>query len=101
MTCISEITSGNFNNQFDKFNECILNVINKHAPVQKASRKQKRLLLKPWITTQLFDAICRTQKLSKTHFKSGDLSKIANYKIFSNDLIQNKENSKKQFFLMN
>ena len=69
ITCISEINFDNFNNQFNKFNECILNVINKHAPMLKAKRKQKRLLMKPWITTELFDAIRRKQKFYKTHLK--------------------------------
>ena len=99
--CFSEINSDNLNAEFNKFNECILNVINKHAPMQKASRKQKRLLMKPWITKELIDTIRRKQKLYKTHFKSGDPSKIAYYKKFSNDLTRKKESCKKKFFLMN
>ena len=39
ITCVCDINSDNFNDQFNKFNECILNVINKHAPMRKASRK--------------------------------------------------------------
>ena len=75
-------------------------VINKRAPMRKASTKQKRLLIKTWITTELFDAIRRKQKLYKTHFKSDDPSKIAHNKQFSNNLTRKKERSKKQFFFL-
>jgi len=36
-----------FDNKFDKLINAISTVINKHALLQTASRKQKRILLKP------------------------------------------------------
>ena len=47
ISCISKINFINFNDPFIKLNESILKVNNKHAPMRKASRKQKRLLIKP------------------------------------------------------
>ena len=44
---IPEITPDNFNEEFNISNEVILKVVNKHAPLKFASRKQKRLLQKP------------------------------------------------------
>ena len=54
--------------------------------------------MKPWITTEIFDAIRRKQKLYKTHFKSGDPSQIACYKNFSNDQLERKEQETIIFF---
>ena len=58
---IPEITPANFNEEFNTFNEVILKMVNKHAPLKFANRKQKRLLQKPWITKDIFDAIRRKQ----------------------------------------
>jgi len=44
---IPDITPDNYNNEFNKFRDNILNEVNKHAPLKTASRKQKRLMLKP------------------------------------------------------
>ena len=54
---ILEITPANFNEEFNIFNKVILKVVNKHSPLKFPSRKQKRLLQKPWITKDIFDAI--------------------------------------------
>ena len=35
---------------FDKFIEIIKSTINAHAPLKIASRKQRKLLSKPWLT---------------------------------------------------
>ena len=95
---IPEITQANFIEEFNIFNEVILKVVNKHAPLKFASRKQKRLLQKPWITKNVFDAIRRKQKMYKTHFKSGDPHKIAKYKRYANKVNHLKEISKKNYF---
>ena len=44
------------------------------------------------------DAIRRKQKMYKTHFKSGDLHKIAKYKKYANKVNHLKEISKKNYF---
>ena len=69
---IPEITPANFNEEFDTFNEVILKVVNKRAPLKFASRKRKRLLQKLWITKDIYEAIRRKQKMYKTHFKRRD-----------------------------
>jgi len=48
---IPDITPDNYNNEFDKFRDIILNVVNKHAPLKTASRKQKRLQVALFIKT--------------------------------------------------
>ena len=47
----------------------ILNrAINIFAPLEKLSRFQRRLKMKPWITRELFKSIKTKQKLYSTHF---------------------------------
>ena len=46
----SNITANSFNEHFNQMMNAILAVINLHAPLQNATRKQKRLFQKPWRT---------------------------------------------------
>ena len=98
MNLSPEINPVNFNLEFDKFNQCILNVINRHAPFSTVSRKHKRLLQKPWITKGIFTSIRHKQKLYNTHYKSGDTLKIDFYKRYANKLTHLKTISKKNYF---
>jgi len=82
--------------EFDRFlTITILKVIDKHAPLTSTTRKQKRLLQKPWITKEIYNGIRQKQRMYNTHFKSGDPMKIALYKKFVNKLNHKKELSKK------
>ena len=62
--------------EFEAFNNVILQIINKHAPITTVSRKQKHLMSKPRITKRLFVSIRHKQSLYKTHFKSNNIEKI-------------------------
>ena len=95
---IPEITTANFNTEFNMFNKVILKVVNEHAPLKFASTKQKRLLHKPWISKDIYDVIRRKQKMYKTHFKSGDAHKTAKYKKSANKVNHLKEISKINYF---
>ena len=44
------VNRDNFNKIFDQFVNLFAKIINKHAPLQRLSRKQKKLASKPWIT---------------------------------------------------
>ena len=50
MNHLPVITPENYMLEFEAFNNVILQIINKHAPISTVSRKQKCLMLKPWIT---------------------------------------------------
>ena len=41
------------NDQFETFLSIFRKVVDKHAPLKKASRKEKRLHAKPWLTRGL------------------------------------------------
>ena len=92
------LTPENYMSEFETFNNVILQIINKHAPITTVSRKQKRLMSKPWITKGLFVSICHKQILYKTHFKSNNIEKIMFFKKYSNKLTHLKSLCKKRYF---
>ena len=69
---LPSITNKNFNEIFNMFVDQIWQVVNKHAPLKKISRKHKRLQKKPWLTTELLSSINMKRKLHKTHFLIGN-----------------------------
>ena len=47
----------NFDSAFDNFVACISYMIDKHAPLKRLSRKQQKLVKKPWITKGILTSI--------------------------------------------
>ena len=76
----------------------ILAVINLHAPLQNATRKQKRLFQKPWITKGLITSIKHKQRLYRTHFLKGNSSERQFYKKYANTLTRLKNLFKKMYY---
>ena len=50
-------------NQFEKNFEVFSNNVNTIAPIKNASRREKRLLAKPWLSRGLVDSFTRKNKL--------------------------------------
>ena len=75
---------------FNMFVDQICQVVNKHAPLKKVSRKHKRLQKKPWLTIELLSSINMKRKLYKTHFLNGNPVQKIFYKKFSNKLTKMK-----------
>ena len=86
MNYLPVITPKNCMSEFEKFDNVILQIINKHAPITTVSRKQKRLMSKLRITKELFVSIRHKQSLYKTRFKSNYIEKIMFFKKYSNKL---------------
>ena len=61
----SSVTRESLDDSFSKLVQTLSKVIEKHAPLQKASRKQKRIMQKPWLTKGLLTSIKNKQKLHK------------------------------------
>ena len=70
----SNITANSFNKHFNQMMNAILAVFNMHAPLQNATRKQKQLFQKPWITKGLITSIKHKQRFYRTHFLKGNSS---------------------------
>ena len=93
----SNITANSFNEHFNQMMNAILAVINQHAPLQNATRKQKRLFQKPYITG-LITSIKHKQRLYRTHFLKGNSSERQFYKKYANKLTRLKNLSKKMYY---
>ena len=96
---LNDITVDNYNFIFSKFLQIVRSAIDFYAPLRQASRKQKRIQSKPWLTKGLLVSIKRKQKLYRSHFMSHDLEKQQFYKQYSNKLNKNKYKAKKFFFV--
>ena len=94
----SSVTPEILDNSFNKLVDCITRVIDKHAPLQKASRSQKRILQKPWLTKGLLTSIKTKQMMYKNYFLSGNDLEKSLYKVYANKLTRVKNLSKKLFY---
>ena len=73
LACGNELSPYAFN---DHFTQLISAIIDKHAPLQKASRRQKRIQRNPWLTKGILISVKQKQKLNRTHFLNGDALSI-------------------------
>ena len=74
------------------------NVLNKHAPLQKLSRKEKRLSEKPWISKGILKSIKTKNRLFRTHYRSSDPNKKLIYKKYLNKLTHIKNRSMQLYY---
>ena len=88
----------NFNKTFDQFVNLIAKIIDKHAPLQRLSRKQKKLACKPWITKGILISIRKKNAMFRTHFIKGNLAEKNLFQLYSNTLTRIKALSKKIYF---
>ena len=59
-------------------------IVNKHAPLKKATKSKRKQLSKPWLTQGLLKSIKRKQKMYISHFFSKNPVKVKEYKQYSN-----------------
>ena len=98
MSVVDTLTENNVNDIFNEFYSSLTSTINIHAPLKKVSRKQKRLINKPWITKGLLMSIKKKQKMHKTHcIKGSPIDKIC-YKTYSNVPTKVKNFAKKLYY---
>ena len=93
-----KLDENNFDQVFSTFMEVIKITINRHAPLRKLTRRQKRLNKKPWITNGILISIKKKQKLYRTHFLSSNPINRIIYEKYSNMLTRVKAASKKLYF---
>ena len=83
---------------FDNFMEIIKSIINAHAPLKIASRKQRKLLSKPWPTKGVQISIRYKKKLHQSFYVGGNAERKSYHKKYANKLTKVKELSKKLHF---
>ena len=93
-----ELNDYNFNRRFRDFIEIVKSKIDKHAPLKKLTRKQRKLKCKPWITRGILTSIKRKQKLYISHFIKGDTDRQNVYKKYANKLTKIKFISKQMYY---
>ena len=76
----------------------VKDIVNKHAPLKKATNSKMKQLNKPWLTQGLLKSIKRKQKMSKSHFFSKNSMKIKEYKQYSNLLNKMKAKAKDKYY---
>ena len=73
-------------------------ITNYHAPLRKASKRQRKRLERPWITKSIMHSIKQKHKLVKTHLYSTDPGKVKEYEAYSNKLNRIIHAAKKNHF---
>ena len=82
----SSISASNFDFHFNNLVIGINKVIEKHAPLQKVSRKLSQIRQKPWMTKGLLISIKNKQKLYCNFFLKGTAFGKYFYKAYANKL---------------
>ena len=77
---------------------CRKQFIDKHAPLKLFSRRQRRLLKKPWITKGILISIRKKNSMIKSHFINGSESQKFIFRQYSNKLTKIKTASKRNYF---
>ena len=83
---------------FNHLVSAMLEVIKKRAPLSTASRKQRRMQNKPWLTKGLLVSIKSEQILHKKFFLSNNEFGKWYYKKYANKLTRDKNLSKKNYY---
>lgn len=83
---------------FDSFHSCITNVINNHIPLKLLSKKEVKILAKPWITAGLRASIASKNKLFKSYLRSKSEYHFSKFKTFRNKLKHLLNISKKEYY---
>ena len=65
--------SFNFKEIFNRFTKTVSSLIDKHAPIKKFSRRQRKLKFKPWISKGILVSIKNKHNMFKSHFIRGSL----------------------------
>ena len=75
------------NELYGSFVATVSKVVNKLAPMRKASRKEKKLKLKPWITPNVLKSTKTIYKMFETlHKNKDDFATKEHYKTYRNAL---------------
>ena len=91
---LEHINKNNINKVCENFVQLIKDEIENFAPLTNLSRKQKKLVKKPWITKGIWTSIKNKQRLYKTWFLEGNSYERSFYKKYNNCLTRVKKTAK-------
>ena len=95
----TSVSQETLDEHFNELLSAISYVIDTHAPVQTATRKQtKKLQNKPWLTKGLLISVKTKQSLYKSYFLNGNDFEKNHYEKYANKLTRVKNLSKKLYY---
>ena len=74
------------NENFEKFVSVFTETINNHAPMRSASRKEKKIKSKPWLSSSLLKSIRKKNQLFQKYLKTKNSLVSSEYKAYRNTL---------------
>ena len=89
----------NPNTKFNVFQNTLLNIINKHAPLKRVSKKMHKMRNKPWITTGILKSISVKNRYYSKFLKTKDPSCYQKYKGYRDLLNHLIRKSKKIYYI--
>ena len=95
---VSDSEATNVNTLFQSFYSRITEVIDKHVPVRKLTRKEIKSLSKPWVTFGIKTTIRVKQKLYEKYLKSGNTYYLTKYKYYRNKVSSLIKHSKQEYY---
>ena len=95
---VSYIDGNNFDDKFNQFLQLLIDTISRHAQMRKLTRKQQKLINKPWISRGILKSIRTKQKMYLSHFVKGNLEQKQLYKKYANKLTKVKFAAKKLYY---
>ena len=90
--------SDNVNDSFNSFHKCLINTLDKHAPLKNITRKEAKLKLKPWLTTGILKSIQIKNATYKKFIRTKDNFLYIRYKHYRNRIDKLIRLSKKNFY---
>ena len=94
-----EDKSKNVNELYEGFEEAFTNLVDQFAPLRTATRKEKKLGFKPWITSDLIKSIrIKNKMFDRLHKNKGDLVLTKHYKTFRNALRRKLKQAKLDYY---
>ena len=91
-------SNNDVNEIFQRFYSTIVQIIDKHAPVEKLSKKQIKFKSKPWITKGIKISITTKNKLFKRYIKTKNNDHQSEYKKYRNKLSKLLKLSKEKYY---
>ena len=73
-------------------------MVNKHAPRKLATKKERKLKTKPWLSSSLLCSIKTKRNIHKSICKTYDETKYKNYKTYRNVLNRTIEKAKQKYY---
>lgn len=80
------VPNNNVNQMFDSFYTCLSNIIDKHAPLKKLSKREVKMTRKAWITPGIKNSIANKNKLFQTYLRNRCEFNHSQFKRFRNKL---------------